>query len=108
MVEPADEGSGYYLFELVVFDMINNKISWSWKPDDSEEGDLESTWKDNYQDFKESLNKYEIVQETKFELQKGKTTFKGKNYQMVLESKTEKEPDFGFDVVKEWFVVCCR
>lgn len=101
IVEPADEGSGFYLFELVVFDLVNNKITWSWKPDESEEGDLETTWKENYEHFKEFLNKYEITQEAKFELEKGKTTFKGNEYQVVLDTKTETEPDFGFDVVKE-------
>ncbi len=101
IIEPADEGSGFYLFELVVFDMVNNKASWSWKPDDSEEGDLESTWKENYSKFKESLNKYEIKQKSEFELKKGKTSFKGNEYQLVLDTKTESEPDFGFDVIKE-------
>ncbi|RLD79666.1 MAG: hypothetical protein DRJ10_08510, partial [Bacteroidetes bacterium] len=66
IVEPADEGSGFYLFELVVFDLVNNKIIWSWKPDESEEGDLETTWKENYENFKETLNKYEVSQETEF------------------------------------------
>jgi len=101
IVEPADEGSGFYLFELVVFDLVNNKITWSWKPDESEEGDLETTWKENYEHFKETLNKYEVSQETEFELKKGETTFKGNEYQIVLDTKTETEPDFGFDVVKE-------
>lgn len=101
IVEPADEGSGFYLFEIVVFDLVNNKIVWSWKPDESEEGDLETTWKENYELFKESLDKFEIVQEDKFELKKGKTTFKGNEYQIILDTKTETEPDFGFDVIKE-------
>jgi len=101
IIEPADEGSGFYLFELIVFDVVNNKITWSWKPDESEEGDLETTWKSNYEHFKESLNKFEVVQEDNFELQKGKTTFKGNEYQIVLDTKTETEPDFGFNVIKE-------
>lgn len=101
IVEPADEGSGFYLFELIVFDLVNNTVVWSWKPKESEEGDLETTWKENYGLFKESLNKFEIVGEKNYELKNGKTSYKGNEYQIVLETKTETEPDFGFDVVKE-------
>ncbi len=101
IVEPADEGSGFYLFELIVFDMVNNKTIWSWKIDETEEGDLETTWKENYEHFKESLNKYELVQQDDFKIEKGKTSFKGNEYQIVLDTKTKTEPDFGFDVIKE-------
>jgi len=101
ITEPADEGSGFYLFELHVFDAVNNKIAWSWKPEESEEGDLASTWKNNYELFKEKLNEYQIEQNESFELKKGKTTFKGNEYQIVLDTKTEQDPDFGFEIIKE-------
>ncbi len=101
ITEPADEGSGFYLFELVVFDAVNNKIAWSWKPEDSEEGNLSTTWKKNYSLFKEKLNEYQIEQDDNIELKKGKTTFKGNEYQLVLDTKTETDPDFGFDLIKE-------
>ena len=101
IVEPADEESGFYLFEIVVFDLINNKTIWSWKPEESEEGDLETTWKENYELFKSSLNKYKISQENKFELKKGKTTFKDNEYQIVLDTKTETQPDYGIDIIKD-------
>ncbi len=101
IVEPADEGSGFYLFELIVFDLVNNKITWSWKLDETEEGNIETTWKANYENFKENLNKYEITQLANFELKKGKTTFKGNEYQITLDTKTMTQPDFGFDVIKE-------
>jgi len=100
IIEPADEESGFYLFEIVVFDMINNKTIWSWKPEESEEGDLEMTWKENYELFKSSLNKYEITQDNSFELLKDKTTFKDNEYQIVLDTKTEIQPDYGIDIIK--------
>lgn len=101
ITEPADEGSGFYLFKLVVFDAVNNKIAWSWKPEDSEEGNLSATWKKNYSLFKEKLNEYQIEQNNNIELKEGKTTFKGNEYQLVLDTKTETDPDFGFDLIKE-------
>lgn len=101
ITEPADEGSGFYLFEIVVFDAVNNKVAWSWKPEDSEEGNLSTIWKKNYNLFKEELNKFQIEQDDNIELKKGKTTFKGNEYQLVLDTKTETDPDFGFDLIKE-------
>ncbi|MCF6241845.1 MAG: hypothetical protein L3J74_10940 [Bacteroidales bacterium] len=101
ITEPADEGSGLYLFELVVFDAVNNKNVWSWKPEEREEGSLSSTWKNNYALFKKKLNEYQIEQEDNIELKKGKTSFKGNEYQIVLDTKTETDPDFGFDMIKE-------
>lgn len=100
ITEPADEESGFYLFEIVIFDLINNKTAWSWKPGASEEGNLETTWKENYELFKSSLNKYKIVQKNSFNLQKGKTTYKDNNYQIVLDTKTATQPDFGIDIIK--------
>ena len=104
VVEPADEGSGFYLFELHVFDMVNNKDSWVWKLDETEEGNLETVWKENYEKFKETLNKYEITQQDNFELAKGTTKYKGNEYQITLDTKTKIEPDFGFDVISEFKV----
>ena len=101
ITEPADEGSGFYLFKLIVFDAINNKVAWSWKPEESEEGNLASTWKSNYTLFKKKLNEFRISQENNITLKTGKTSFKGNEYQIVLNTKTEQDPDFGFEIIKE-------
>lgn len=101
ITEPADEGSGYYWFEIVIIDIVNNKISWSWKPAESEEGDFEKVWKDNYELFKRQLTEAEIIQQTNFELKSTKTSYKGNDYEFVLDVKNEIDQDFGFEVVKE-------
>ena len=101
ITEPADEASGYYLFEIVVFDAVNNKVAWSWKLPETEKGDLKSTWENNYSMFKEKLNEYKIEQNNNIELKKGKTSYKGNEYQIVLDTKTQPDPDFGIEIIKE-------
>jgi hypothetical protein len=101
IVEPADEASGLYWFEIVILDIVNKKIIWNWKPEESEEGNLESTWEENYQLFKKHLTESEILQQQKMELKPAKTTYKGNDYELVLDKKNITDPDFGFEVVKE-------
>lgn len=101
IIEPADEGSGLYWFEIIILDIVNNKIAWSWKPGESEEGNLESTWKQNYDLFAEHLNEAEIVQIKSFELKPPKSSYKGNDYELVLESRSETDQFLGLDVVRE-------
>lgn len=101
IVEPADEGSGFYWFEIVILDIVNNKLVWSWKPKESAQGDLQSTWKENYDLFRNQLALNEIVQQKSFELLPTKTSYKDNDFELVLEAKNVSDPDFGFDVIKE-------
>lgn len=102
IVEPAEEESGFYLFEIVILDIVNNKVEWSWKPEESEEGDLASTWKDNYSLFEKQLNDAEIVQSNKFELKETKGSYKGNDFEMIMEIATRTDDDYGIDVVDEY------
>ncbi|MBN2755735.1 MAG: hypothetical protein JXR51_01075 [Bacteroidales bacterium] len=101
IIENADEGSGYYWFEIIVKDIVNSKIVWSWKPEESEEGDLKSTWESNYKLFAEKLNNSEIIQIKQFELKPTKSTFKGNDYKFKIETATVADQDYGFEVIKE-------
>ena len=101
ITEPADEGSGFYWFEIVILDIVNNTINWSWKPKNSEEGNLKSSWKENYEMFAQHLNEAEIVQTKNFELKQTKSSYKGNDYELVLETKTVIDPEYGYDIVKE-------
>lgn len=101
ITEPADEASGMYWFEIIILDIVNDKVYWSWKPDESEEGDLQTIWKENYDLFAKHLNKAEIAQTKNFELKQPKSSYKGNDYETVLETKTETDADFGFEVVRE-------
>ncbi len=101
IIEPADEGSGLYWFEFVILDIVNNKVAWSWKPGELDEGSVSKLWKENYELFKKSLRESEIIQQKTFSLKSGKTSYKGNGYDLVLDTKTENDPDFGIDVIKE-------
>jgi len=101
IIEPADEGSGLYWFEIVILDIVNNKIAWSWKPGEIAQGSVDKIWKENYDLFKKNLRESEIIQQKTFALKTGKTSYKGNDYEYVLDSKTATDPDFGFDVIKE-------
>jgi hypothetical protein len=101
IIEPADEASGNYWFEIIVRDIVNNKTVWSWKPTESEKGNLQSTWKDNYELFKKHLTEAEINQQEKFELKSTKTSYKGNDYELILDASTITDPDFGMDMIKE-------
>jgi hypothetical protein len=101
IIEPADEGSGLYWFEIVILDIVNNKVAWSWKPAEVPEGNVAKIWKENYDLFRKNLRQSEIIQLKGFTLKSGKTSYKGNDYELVLDSKTQTDKDFGFDVIKE-------
>jgi len=101
IIEPADEGSGMYLFEIIILDIVNNKITWSWKPAESESGDYASTWKQNYDLFTENLNKAEIKQIKNFELKPTKSSYNGNDYELTMEAKSQTDQFLGVDVVRE-------
>ncbi|MFN8258184.1 MAG: hypothetical protein U0W24_21025 [Bacteroidales bacterium] len=101
IIEPADEASGLYWFEIVILDIVNNKVAWSWKPKESENGNLSKTWKDNYDTFKKHLRESEIMQTKNFTLISGKSDYKGNEFELTLDATTETDPDYGFEVVKE-------
>jgi hypothetical protein len=47
------------------------------------------------------LAEAEIIQQSEFELKSDKTSYKGNDYELILDTKNVTDPDFGFDVVKE-------
>jgi len=99
--EVADEGSGYYFFKIIIQNMISDKIEWELEPTYSEDGDLASIWTENYTLIQSKLKGKKIIQNKNFEL--GETNFKylNKEYTLKIETKTEKNEDFGFDVITE-------
>ncbi len=101
IMEPADEGSGFYLFEIIILDIVNNKLVWSWKPEESEDGSLQSTWKENYDLFAQHLSEAEISQTKDFKLESTTMSYKGNDYEVVMETSTDIDPDYGVDLIKE-------
>jgi hypothetical protein len=101
IIEPADEASGLYWFEFVILDIVNNKVDYTWKPKETEEGSVGKLWKENYELFRKNLRSSQIMQMKDFTLLEGKTSYKSSEYEILLDAKTENDPDFGFDVIKE-------
>ncbi|NJO88632.1 MAG: hypothetical protein HC831_06435 [Chloroflexia bacterium] len=101
IMEPADEGSGFYLFEIVILDIVNNKLVWSWKPEESEDGNVQSTWKENYDLFAQHLNEAEIIPTKDFKLEPTSASYKGNDYEIIMETASEVDPDYGVDMIKE-------
>ncbi len=102
--EPADEATGFYLFEIKIIDVTNDNIVWSWKPKDSEEGDFKSTWENFYELFKKQLNSYNIKQINNFELGSSDFDNSGNDYSISMKTKSKTNGDYGFDVVTETYV----
>lgn len=100
ITEPADEGSGFYLFELFIVDIVNNKLVWTWKPEESEEGSLQSTWKENYDLFTQHLSEAGISQTKDIKLESTNTSYKGNDYELIMETSTEVDPDYGVDLIR--------
>ena len=99
--EPADEACGCYFFEIVVQNMINDKIEWKWTFNDDGAGEtLESVWFKNYRLFDTKLRQFNIIQFDDFELQPTHFYYKGNEYSIDLQSQFTKDPDYGFQVLK--------
>ncbi len=100
ITEPADENSGLYLFEIHIIDIVNNKSIWTWKPEESEEGNLEQVWNDNYELFAQRLKEYGIVQINQAKLESNKISYKSNDYEIIMDTKIETDKDFGIDMMK--------
>ncbi len=100
VVEPADENSGLYFFEIHVYDVVNNRDLWSWKPEELEQGSVKSVWDENAEFLSQSLNEYNIEQTDIFKLQPSKISYKGNDYEIVMDSKLATDDDFGIDMVR--------
>ncbi len=100
IVEPADEGSGLYFFEIHVYDIVNNKDIWAWKYEGEDGESVQSVWNKNTELFHKNLNEHNIAQNKKFNLQKGKMSHQGNDYEIVMDSKLETDQDFGIDIIK--------
>lgn len=100
IAEPSGESSGLYFFEIHIVDIINNKQLWYWQPEESEEGNIQNVWKENNELFTQHLNEYKIIQFSDFKLQPTSITYKGNDFELLMDSKMETDADYGVDVVK--------
>ncbi len=100
VVEPVDENSGLYFFEIHIYDIVNNKEVWTWKYESEDGGSVQSVWNKNADLLSESLNEYNIIQTKKMALKKSKMSYKGNDYEILMDTKLETDQDFGIDIVK--------
>ncbi|MEA2043489.1 MAG: hypothetical protein U9N85_13190 [Bacteroidota bacterium] len=101
--EPADEATGFYFFNFIVYDTESNEQLFEWKidtEDEQYEGNLEQTWENNRELFSKTLNKYKIYQSgggfAAFPLM-----LNGKNYTIEQDTKYKTHEYFSFDVVSQ-------
>ena len=97
--EPAEEGLGEYMLNITIINLVNNETEWTWKTEPVEENYREEIWKNNYDLFKEKLNKYEIIQSKDNLNNNAFFSFDGAEYRIQLETTTEVNKDYGFDVI---------
>jgi len=98
VIEPADEAAGLYFFEIIIQNIISDKIEWQWKPLENEKGSVTQMWTDNYKLFQKKLNDYGIIQ-NEFKLEKPNFKHNDVDYNVILESETAVNEDYGFDVM---------
>ena len=103
VVEYADEACGCYCMSLNIIDAKKNKQLWTTEYNDQgEKKDLSFYWSNKYDSVKMMLNKYGIIQEDKkMELAPNVFEFDGRQYALNIKSNSNKEPDYGVDIVDE-------
>lgn len=62
-------------------------------------GSVKSVWEENVELLTQRLNEYDIVQTKKFDLQPSRLSYKGNDYEIIMDSKSDTDADFGIDVL---------
>ena len=99
--EPADEACGCYFFDLVIMDMLNDRVIWEWNYNDEGEGATRSTvWGNNYTLLKNRLLENKIIPSEGFTLEP--LTFAHKNNQYAIKYSTQKNADWDFGNIEKF------
>ncbi len=103
LIEPADEGLGSYMVGIIIVNLVSDEVLWSWftEPSVDEELYREDIWKKHYDEFKEKLNKYDIVQVRNIRLEDTYFSIDQTDYILRLETKTKKDKDLNIDLVNQ-------
>ncbi len=99
ITEFADEGIGTYMFRIEIINLVNDKVEWWWESEPDEDNYRDDNWNDNYEMIKEKLNNYGIIQKKNMEIGNVFFNYKGKEFNIKLDTKTEVDRDYGFDVI---------
>ncbi len=103
IIEPADEALGNYMMGVVVVSLVSDEIIWDWYTEPGVEDDLyrEDVWKKNYDNFKENLNKYGIIQERNMKMEDAYFTSKNKDFILRIETEKNDGNDMGIETVSK-------
>jgi len=87
IIEPADEGLGNYMMGIVVVSLISDEVIWDWYTEPGVDDELyrEEVWKNNYDEFKENLNKLGIIQNRDMEFLDDYFVFDNQDYMLRIE-----------------------
>jgi len=106
IVEPADEATGFYFINIIIQDLNNDKILWSFvydTEDQIENKDLKATWKEQFELIKSKLDEHKIVQEKSFILEKLKFAVDNNNFEVKLTAKKGVSVDFApMEVIEKY------
>ena len=103
IVEPVDEGSGFYFFKFMIVDFNNAQVVWKWEINESdkiETGNIAEIWEKHNSKFSEELRKNKIIQSDTHRIDTFPINILGKQYDYKQELKFSKDDiGFGFDIV---------
>ena len=101
VVEPADEACGCYFFNIVVQNMVTDKISWKWEYNgDDNSMNLDKIWQANIKMFSDSLNFYRIQSQSFPSLKKLPVKINNELYDFALANDTRLDPDFNIAMIR--------
>lgn len=101
IIEPADEGLGNYMMGVVVVSLISDEVIWDWytEPGVDEELYREEVWKNNYDELKENLNKFGIIQSRNMELQDDYFVYDKQDFMLRIEVERSDDNSMGIETV---------
>jgi len=101
ITEYADEACGCYSMQMNVVGPQAKDTLWTFQFESMDyKKTLPGLWEEERELFRKKLNEFDIIQQEDFEIQDPKFSVNGQKYDVSLKTETEKDPYFGFDVVK--------
>jgi hypothetical protein len=107
--EPVDEACGCYFFELIIQNMVTDKVSYRFSFNDQGAGEtLKSVWDKKQTMFAKKLSEYSIVQDGGFKLAPESFEYSQQKYSIKYKTRMEKDSDFMLDLVKQYKINLVR
>lgn len=102
ITEFADEACGCYSMAFTIVNQEAKDTLWNWTFESMDyEETLPDVWKKQKDVFSEKLNEFGIIPQDNFAVLDPHFSVNSQKYRIELETETETDPYFGFDVVKK-------